>query len=134
MTTCFAARPTVGASCSARSHLTPRSSIDSCARRPRCALIHRRGREDTVRDEPPELAHAATVWGVLWSVIRLPCTRRSSARSCRARANGGRRGGDSAMNHDNVALARRLYDAFAVGDVPTVLAAFDDKIEWREAE
>jgi ketosteroid isomerase-like protein len=38
------------------------------------------------------------------------------------------------MDHDNVALARRLYDAFAGGDVPTVLAAFDDKIEWREAE
>jgi ketosteroid isomerase-like protein len=38
------------------------------------------------------------------------------------------------MDHDNVALARRIYDAFAAGDVPTVLAALDDKIEWREAQ
>jgi uncharacterized protein len=28
----------------------------------------------------------------------------------------------------------RLYDAFAKGDVPTVLGAFDPAIEWREAE
>ena len=34
----------------------------------------------------------------------------------------------------NADLARSLYDAFAQGDVPTVLGAFDEKIEWREAE
>jgi len=41
---------------------------------------------------------------------------------------------ENPVNQDNVALARRLYDAFAAGDVPTVLGALDDKIEWREAE
>lgn len=34
----------------------------------------------------------------------------------------------------NLELARSLYDAFAAGDVPAVLAAFDPDIEWREAE
>ena len=34
----------------------------------------------------------------------------------------------------NIELARSLYDAFAAGDVPAVLAAFDPEIEWREAE
>jgi hypothetical protein len=38
------------------------------------------------------------------------------------------------MNSDHVTIVRRLYDAFALGDVPTVLGAFDPKIEWREAE
>jgi uncharacterized protein len=32
---------------------------------------------------------------------------------------------------DNI---RGLYDAFAKGDVPAVLGAFDDNIEWTEAE
>ena len=31
-------------------------------------------------------------------------------------------------------MIRSLYEAFAKGDAPTVLAAFDPKIEWREAE
>ena len=31
-------------------------------------------------------------------------------------------------------LVKQLYDAFAKGDVPTVLGAFDPAIEWREAE
>lgn len=35
---------------------------------------------------------------------------------------------------DHVAQTRELYEAFARGDVPTVLAAFDPKIEWHEAE
>jgi len=34
----------------------------------------------------------------------------------------------------NIELARSLYEAFARGDVPTVLGSFDEKIEWREAE
>ena len=35
---------------------------------------------------------------------------------------------------DNVRRMRELYDAFARGDVPTVLAAMDDRIDWQEAE
>ena len=35
---------------------------------------------------------------------------------------------------DNKAFIQSLYDAFAKGDVPTVLGAMDDKIEWNEAE
>ncbi len=35
---------------------------------------------------------------------------------------------------DNVAMIRDLYEAFAKGDAKAVLAAFDPKIEWREAE
>lgn len=34
----------------------------------------------------------------------------------------------------NVALMRDLYGAFGRGDVPKILSAMDDKIEWREAE
>ena len=35
---------------------------------------------------------------------------------------------------DNAAFIKTLYDAFAKGDVPTVLGAMDPKIEWSEAE
>ena len=35
---------------------------------------------------------------------------------------------------DNVQRMRELYDAFARGDVPTVLAAMDEAIDWQEAE
>jgi uncharacterized protein len=35
---------------------------------------------------------------------------------------------------DNVEYLKSLYEAFANGDVPTVLAAMDDDIEWNEAE
>jgi len=35
---------------------------------------------------------------------------------------------------DNVEFLKGLYKAFANGDVPTVLAAMDDAIEWNEAE
>jgi uncharacterized protein len=35
---------------------------------------------------------------------------------------------------DNVAVVRGVYEAFAKGDVPKVLAIMDDKIEWHEAE
>ena len=33
-----------------------------------------------------------------------------------------------------VELVQSLYDAFGKGDVPTVLGAMDEKIEWHEAE
>jgi ketosteroid isomerase-like protein len=35
---------------------------------------------------------------------------------------------------DNVVYLKGLYQAFANGDVPTVLAAMDEDIEWNEAE
>ena len=35
---------------------------------------------------------------------------------------------------DNVTILKRGYEAFAKGDVPTVLGIFDPKIEWNEAE
>jgi ketosteroid isomerase-like protein len=34
----------------------------------------------------------------------------------------------------NVELLKSMYGAFARGEVATVLAAMDDKIEWNEAE
>jgi hypothetical protein len=34
----------------------------------------------------------------------------------------------------NTDVVKRLYDAFAQGDVPAVLSSFDPKIEWREPE
>ena len=38
------------------------------------------------------------------------------------------------MSQANVATVRSLYEAFAKGDVPTVLGAFTPDAEWREAE
>lgn len=38
------------------------------------------------------------------------------------------------MPQANVALIRSLYDAFAKGDVATVLAAMSPEIVWNEAE
>ena len=38
------------------------------------------------------------------------------------------------MSQDNVAVVRRLYEAFAEGDVPTVLSLLSPDIEWSEAE
>jgi ketosteroid isomerase-like protein len=35
---------------------------------------------------------------------------------------------------DNALLVGSLYEAFAKGDVPAVLAALDEKVEWNEAE
>lgn len=32
----------------------------------------------------------------------------------------------------NTEAVRKLYDAFGTGDVPAVLAAMDDKIDWQE--
>ena len=38
------------------------------------------------------------------------------------------------MSDDNIAFVRSLYEAFGRGDVDTVLAGFDENIEWNEAE
>ena len=38
------------------------------------------------------------------------------------------------MNSDQTSVVRRLYDAFARGDVPAVVAALDPAIHWQEAE
>jgi ketosteroid isomerase-like protein len=38
------------------------------------------------------------------------------------------------MSEQNVALARDMYEAFGRGDVPAVLGAMDENIEWYEAE
>jgi uncharacterized protein len=35
---------------------------------------------------------------------------------------------------DNVALVRGVYEAFAKGDVQTVVGVLDGKVEWYEAE
>jgi ketosteroid isomerase-like protein len=35
---------------------------------------------------------------------------------------------------DNATIIRGMYEAFARGDVPAVLAALDPRVEWREAE
>ncbi|HVE91429.1 MAG TPA: nuclear transport factor 2 family protein [Actinomycetota bacterium] len=35
---------------------------------------------------------------------------------------------------ESAQVVKGLYDAFAKGDVPAVLGAFDPKIEWNEAE
>lgn len=37
-------------------------------------------------------------------------------------------------NENNVQIIENLYAAFAVGDVPTVLAGLDEKVVWNEAE
>jgi len=34
----------------------------------------------------------------------------------------------------NVRVVQHVYEAFGRGDIPTVLGAFDPKIEWRQAE
>jgi ketosteroid isomerase-like protein len=38
------------------------------------------------------------------------------------------------MSEQNVEFVKTVYDAFARGDVPAVLGAFADDIEWFEAE
>ena len=38
------------------------------------------------------------------------------------------------MSRQDVALIRNLYEAFAKGDVPAVLAAMSPDIVWNEAE
>ena len=38
------------------------------------------------------------------------------------------------MEHSRLEVVKAIYDAFARGDVPTVLGAFDLQIRWSEAE
>ena len=38
------------------------------------------------------------------------------------------------MSEDNIGFVRGLYEAFNKGDVEAVLGAFDENIEWYEAE
>ena len=38
------------------------------------------------------------------------------------------------MSAENVAIVKGIYQAFATGDVPAVLAALSPDIEWNEAE
>ncbi|MEO8436581.1 MAG: nuclear transport factor 2 family protein [Pyrinomonadaceae bacterium] len=38
------------------------------------------------------------------------------------------------MSQETVNTVRGLYDAFATGNIPAVLAALDPKVEWSEAE
>ena len=38
------------------------------------------------------------------------------------------------MSQESVNVVRGMYEAFAKGDIPTVLAALDPQVEWREAE
>ena len=38
------------------------------------------------------------------------------------------------MSADNAALVRSIYDDFAHGNIPQVLAALDPEIEWIESE
>ncbi|MCM3870020.1 MAG: nuclear transport factor 2 family protein [Pyrinomonadaceae bacterium] len=38
------------------------------------------------------------------------------------------------MSQENVNIVRGVYQAFATGDIPSVIAALDPQVEWREAE
>ncbi len=38
------------------------------------------------------------------------------------------------MSQENVTRLQRLYEAFGRGDIPTVLAAMDQNIEWYEPQ
>ena len=38
------------------------------------------------------------------------------------------------MSEQNIAFVRGLYEAFGRGDVPAVLAGFDENIVWNESE
>ena len=41
---------------------------------------------------------------------------------------------DLISNPENMTVINGLYDAFAVGDIPSVLALMDTNIVWNEAE
>lgn len=41
---------------------------------------------------------------------------------------------ESSAQNDNVEIVKGLYEAFATGDIPTVLAGLDENVEWNEAE
>jgi uncharacterized protein len=38
------------------------------------------------------------------------------------------------MSQENANIVRGMYEAFAAGDVPKVLAALDPQVQWWEAE
>ena len=38
------------------------------------------------------------------------------------------------MSAENVAVIKGIYEGFAAGDVPAVVAAMSPDIEWNEAE
>ncbi len=38
------------------------------------------------------------------------------------------------MSEENVNTVRGMYDAFATGDIPTIIAALDPNVQWWEAE
>lgn len=38
------------------------------------------------------------------------------------------------INNQNIDVINNLYDAFATGDMPTVLGAMNPNIQWNEAE
>jgi hypothetical protein len=38
------------------------------------------------------------------------------------------------MSQENVNIVRGLYQAFATGDIPSIIAALDPQVEWWEAE
>jgi len=38
------------------------------------------------------------------------------------------------MSQENANIVRRMYEAFAAGEVPKVLAALDPQVQWWEAE
>ena len=38
------------------------------------------------------------------------------------------------MSQENVSVVRGMYEAFAKGDVPAIIAALDPQVEWWEAE
>jgi uncharacterized protein len=38
------------------------------------------------------------------------------------------------MSQENANIVRSLYEAFARGDIPTIIAALDPQVEWWEAE
>jgi ketosteroid isomerase-like protein len=38
------------------------------------------------------------------------------------------------MSQESVNVVRSMYEAFASGDIPAIIAALDPQVEWREAE
>jgi ketosteroid isomerase-like protein len=38
------------------------------------------------------------------------------------------------MSQENVKVVQSMYEAFARGDIPTVIGALDPQVEWWEAE
>ena len=38
------------------------------------------------------------------------------------------------MSQENLEVVRSMYDAFAKGDIPTIIGALDAEVEWWEAE